>query len=207
MRYLIYTLLCVCLSCYKQDSIGIFEDENDENPTGKLKDLIKDFEFYVIYYQPNDLRMEYKIFGMKKENNIDSWYKIDFIDAELTKVDGESLFIDYHIRKSIPKKDADDFKQKLINFGLFRLIRGKVLTEDCAKDLMENRGYPETMDRPSTILYVYSDSLILNRNYYDPVGKYEKCPSKKVWKDILSIDSLFQYDWIKLPLGIRQSKN
>ena len=66
MRYLIYTLLCVCLSCYKQDSIGIFEDENDENPTGKLKDLIKDFEFYVIYYQPNDLRMEYKIFGMKR---------------------------------------------------------------------------------------------------------------------------------------------
>lgn len=198
MRYFIYFLLFVCQSCNKENNPGLQLNQKDNELSGKLKDVVKGFGFYVAFYHhmPGEGDM-YKVFGTKKEADKDSWYKIDCTDSELKRIGNEPLLIDYTIKMPILKQEADTFVKNLGKFDAFKFKGDKVLTENCAIVTDQKCDCCETIDIPFISIRIYSDSLTTNLKYLEPLKTHENCSNKVAWKNILSIDSLFQNDWIK----------
>lgn len=199
MLRIIFYAVVLLSSCTnnKENSLGFLLDENDNLPSDKIQSIVRNFTFYVVYSKRPDSLEYTRILGMQKQGDKQFWYMISLIESEY--IPSQSALVDYTITKQVSEPEATIFLKKLTQYNLFRLPRGKSLTEDCSLVLYGKRQYPENSDLIYHWFHIRSDSIVLNREYYDPESKYQNCPDKKAWKNVLLIDSLFTNAWPRLP--------
>jgi hypothetical protein len=183
-------LLYCCVNCRTQKSEVVAD--------GYCDDLNKAISYIVFFNHTINQPDEEKIlFLAENEYGEDFWMKVTFTHSGSQLTENEEVTVDTKTASVISSQNAKSFLNKFRKLYNFHFQGSRVLDKDCKLSLENDKDefVAEKIDTPFVRVRVLSDTLVNSVTYFrTDITPNAECENLL---NILSIDSLFQHNWIK----------